>query len=163
MKMEVSILIGWLLLACNPTSPEFSKGDEPAIDLVYDLFSKAYQDLDIGLVDSIYVDNAIYLSPGDSIRFGKDQFMDSFRQMFENSKADSAVLAIDFQIVDRQIIDNQAIDIGYYHLQQSRDGQLRFTDVGKFMTVLKKQTNGHWKFIVDGYSQAPLDAWMKDD
>jgi hypothetical protein len=81
--------------------------------------------------------------------------------MFDNARVDSAKLEIDFQIKDRQINNDRAVDIGYYHLVRRKDRQISFTDVGKFITVLKKQSNGHWKFITDGYSQAPVEAWPR--
>ncbi|MBK8505244.1 MAG: nuclear transport factor 2 family protein [Saprospiraceae bacterium] len=163
MKTKICLIMVWLLFACDSTPSESSEMDASAIDQVYELFSKAYQDLDVTLVDSIYVDDAIYLSPGDSILFGKDQFIGTFRQMFDNSKADSASLDIDFSVKNRQINNDQAVDRGYYHLQRSKSGQPQFTDVGKFITVLKKQSNGQWKFIADGYSQAPVEAWPSEE
>jgi ketosteroid isomerase-like protein len=159
MKIFPNLIIGLLLLSCHSEAGKPLPDDESAIDQVYDLFSRAYRELDISLIDSIYQVDAIYLNPGDAIQFGKTSFIGSFQSMFETSKTDSSSLDIRFCIVDRQISKDQVVDIGYFNLTRSKDGQAAGSSVGKFITVLKKQPDGHWKFIADGYSQAPMEAW----
>lgn len=159
MKIFPNLVIGLLLFSCHSETEKSIPVDESAIDRVYDLFSRAYRELDISLIDSIYQVDAIYLNPGDAIQFGKTSFIGSFQSMFENSKTDGSSLDIRFQIVDRQISGDQVVDIGYFNLTRSKDDQAAGSSVGKFITVLKKQPDGHWKFIADGYSQAPMEPW----
>lgn len=157
--MRILSLLLLLSVSCQEVKTSASKEDEKKIDEVYYIFSKAYRDLDADLVRSIYADSAIYLSPGAPIQVGKSAFIDSFNQMFQQSMLDSASLEIEFRILRRDLLDKEAVDIGYYHLQQTRGSETVFTSVGKFITVLKEQTDGNWKFVADAYSQAPVDAW----
>jgi len=157
--MRIVSLIIITTLSCQNIGEKKIKIDETPINNVYDTFSEAYRNLDVSLVEKIYTDSAIYLNPGDPIQFGKSEFIGSFARMFSEAKADSAMLDIQFRILDRRLTTDQAVDIGYYQLQRKKGTEIGFTSVGKFITVLKKQSDGTWKFITDGYSQAPLDAW----
>ncbi len=149
-----------VFLCCQSDAhPQTSKSvDQSKINEVYDHFSDAYRTLDISLVDHIYLDSAIYLNPGSTIQFGKSSFIDSFSDMFERTRRDSTTLDIQFRILDRQVVNDLAVDVGYFRLVRTRDTTLS-TNVGKFITVLKEQPDKSWKFIADGYSQAPVDAW----
>ena len=157
--MRIISLLIICTLGCQDREQKVPPIDETSINQVYDIFSKAYRDLDVRMVEEIYADSAIYLNPHDTIQFGKAAFLGSFESMFASAKADSAALDIQFRILDRKLTTDQAIDIGYYHLQQKKGTEIGFTSVGKFITVLRKQKDGSWKFITDGYSPAPVDAW----
>ena len=133
---------------------------QSGIEQVYRHFSAAYATKDVSVIESIYEQSAIYLSPGDSIGFGQQSFIPGFASMFHNAEVDSIDLAIEFQIVDRKLIEDRAVDVGYYRLTRTKDGQEPRFSVGKFITVLRKQTEGDWKFTHDGYSNAPEMAWF---
>lgn len=155
--MKILNMLVLAVLACQNTLPV----NEEDIDEVYNTFTRAYRDLDIELVKRIYADSTVYLTPGNVIQFDKGEFIGSFDSMFAGAKADSAQLDIRFQIRKRDISPAQVTDIGYYRLQRIRQDSIQWTSVGKFITVLKPQSDGTWKFVVDGYSNAPIEAWEK--
>ena len=106
-----------ILLACPDQQNLVSYTDQYAkIDAVYTTFSKAYQEKDTNLIASIYTQDAYYLTPGDTIRRGRDTFIPGFAAMFSRTKQDTVDLTIQFDIVSRDIEGTLAVDIGYYHL-----------------------------------------------
>ena len=131
------------------------------IDDTYEIFSTAYRNLDIGLMNDIYDEDAYYLSPGDGIRKGRQSFINGFTNMFKQAKIDIDKLSIEFDIIERKVHDQTAIDIGLYKMTRySADSISSF--IGKFITVLEYKPDGKWKFVADGYSSAPDSSWTKN-
>ena len=126
---------------------------------VYNLFSKAYQNYDSGILKTIYADEAIYLSPGLAIEIGSHTFIAGFKGMFEGARERNEALNISFKIVRRRKEGKVVIDIGYYKLVRSSLGEEDKISVGKFIAILEKFEDGNWKFIADGYSEAPIEAF----
>ena len=126
---------------------------------VYSLFSKAYQTYDSGIIKTIYAEEAIYLSPGQAIEIGSNTFIGGFRGMFERARERNEALNISFKIVHRRKEGKVVIDIGYYKLVRSSLGEEDKISVGKFIAILEKFEDGNWKFIADGYSEAPIEAF----
>jgi ketosteroid isomerase-like protein len=131
------------------------------LDLVYETFSKAYQDLDINLMKQIYSEDAYYLSPGAEIQKGMSSFIEGFSNMFDQAKKNDQRLSIEFDIKERKVIDNTAIDIGLYKMTRY-SADTSHSSVGKFITVLEFMPEGAWKFIADGYSSAPGSSWTRN-
>lgn len=135
---------------------------EPGIDQVYATFSKAYATCDVSLISEIYSEEALYLQPNGEagVQEGREAFIGGFEQMFAWAKESKIQLAISFRFVRREVWDDHAYDIGYYRLVQSNaQGEVGEPAVGKFITLLEKQADGSWRFILDGYSNAPLSAF----
>ncbi len=131
--------------------------DSVAINQVYDQFSKAYELLDVDIIRGLYEKDAYYFYPNIPIQRGHESFMGGFKDMFNRARESQTVLNIDFQILERKIIGEYAYDVGYYNLSRSTGQE----NVGKFVTILKRQKDGSWKFVLDTYSSAPLEAWDK--
>ena len=144
------LCIGCMLLAL----PLWGQG--PAeIDAVYETFSQAYELLDDQMVQDLYESDAYYFYPQIPIQRGYENFMGGFRDMFNRAREGNTTLKIEFRIVERQVLGDHAYDVGYYRLNKS-DGH---RSVGKFVTILRKQADGSWKFVLDTYSSAPLEAF----
>ncbi len=145
------LYLGWLAVV---PSLLWAQGPKE-IDQVYQTFSMAYTSLDDSLVRTLYEEDAFYFYPGIPIQRGHESFMDGFSDMFNRARESKTKLTIEFNIVERQVLGEQAYDVGYYRLSKS-DGNV---DVGKFVTILRKQSDGSWKFVLDFYSSAPLEAF----
>ncbi len=143
----------WLLLLLGHTGL-WAQGPT-AIDKVYETFSEAYVQLDGDMVQALYEPDAYYFYPKIPVQRGHDSFMDGFRDMFKRAADDGISLLIEFRILERKMLGDHAYDVGYYRLSKS-DGNV---DVGKFVTILKEQADGSWKFILDTYSSAPIEAF----
>lgn len=158
---------GWLVAALLVTvgwaaqTDDAPSVDEAAIDAVYERFSQAYAELDVQMVLDLYTDDAYYLiGTAQRILQGKEELALAF-SLLERTKEKNGRLAIEFRIVDRQIIGDLAYDIGYYKLTTTRtDGESR-EKAAKFVTVLKKQADGSWRFQVDSYSEAMVPAFER--
>ena len=61
-------------------------------------------------------------------------------------------MTISFQIFQRKVEKTMAYDVGIYTIRQFKDGKEAGTGQGKFVVVALKQTDGQWRFQVDGYS-----------
>lgn len=154
----VSLLI--LLAGCNAQADHRAPlDDEQAINAMYDRFSHAYATLDPDVVANLYTTDALYLSGTSAISKGRTAIRANFASFFERSRRDNIELAISFRSVDRSFDDDLAFDVGYYQITfKEATGNTR-TSVGKFVVVLKKQTDGSWQFHVDGYNSAPVEAF----
>lgn len=144
---------GWLIFMFSNLAT-VAQGPEQ-IDLVYKTFSEAYVQLDAQMVQDLYEPDAYYFYPQIPIQRGHKSFMNGFTDMFDRARENQTTLKIEFRIVERQLMHDHAYDIGYYRLSKS-DGNV---SVGKFVTILRKQEDGGWKFVLDTYSSAPLDAF----
>ncbi len=132
--------------------------DEARIDAVYERFSQAYDEWDTQAMVDLYTDDALYLSGDGAIRRGRAAIEESF-SFLQRVKDRGETVSISFRLIDRAIEGDLAYDVGYYQtISTPADGEPR-TSVGKFITVLKKQTDGSWRFQVDGYNSAPVDAF----
>lgn len=149
--MKKLCLLLWLLPLTG-----WAQGPE-GIDQVYRTFSEAYGLLDDGMIRDLYEPDAYYFYPNIPIQRGLDSFMSGFTDMFNRARESQTSLQIDFRIVERQLLGDHAYDIGYYKLSRSTGK----TSVGKFVTILRRQEDGSWKFILDTYSSAPEDAFDK--
>lgn len=156
-----------LTLACNQAVENDKTAHSQAIDLLYQQFSKAYETLDLDLVSSLYTADARFLtrSPNQVTLDGREAIRASFASYFEWAKNNNRHINISFRIVERRIADSLAYDTGYYLLKSKPKEAQEFVDegsVGKFVTVMGLQPDGSWKFLLDGDSPAPYDAFFAD-
>jgi uncharacterized protein (TIGR02246 family) len=156
--MRLTLLL--LCLALPLSALAQSEADRAAIDAVYARFSEAYAQHDPNMVADLYLDDARYL-PGSSdtpILEGRDTIRSQF-QFLSGARERGTAFDISFRFVDRGIDGDLAYDIGYYKLVATpAEGEPR-TSVGKFVTVLRQSDDGRWRFVVDGYSGAPTEAF----
>ena len=156
------ILIVFVLsiVACATNTESHTAADKAAIDEVYNTFTKAYETLDAELIKSIYEEDAIYMPPSEEgFELGQSAFIGGFENMFKYSKMNNHGMTIAFRFQDRDIANDLAYDIGYYKITRDSADTVLGTASGKFITILKKQEDGSWKFRADGYNGAPVSAF----
>jgi len=151
------VMTGWATRTDTTPPPD----DDAAIDAVYEHFSQAYAALDMQMVLDLYTDDAYHMiGTAQRILQGKEELALAY-SLLERTKEKGGQLAIEFRIVDRKIEGDMAYDVGYYKLTTTRpDGESR-DEASKFLTVLKKQADGSWRFVVDSQSQAMMPAFEK--
>jgi len=132
--------------------------DDAAIDALYDRFSRAYDELDSQAVVALYTEDALYLSGDRPIRQGSAAVAEAF-SFLDRIRQEGGTTSITFRSVDRSIEGNLAHDVGYYKTVFTPPGGEPRASAGKFVVVLKKQADGSWRFHVDGYNAAPLEAF----
>ena len=149
------VMAGWAT-----RNEDRSSVDEAAIEAAYERLSEAYATMDVQMAVDQYTDDAYHLiGTAQRILQGKEELALAF-SMLENMKKKGAQLAIEYRIVDRTIQGDLAYDVGYYKLTNTFDGETRDA-VSKFLTVLKKQADGSWRFQVDHHSSAMRPAFDK--
>ena len=157
--LAVAVLAG---CAAHADEPAPTATDDADLDAVYERFSAGYAALDPEMVVALYTDDAYYLSGGDgAIRHGKDALRESFSFLTRRKEAGVQV-TIDFNIVYRNVVEDVATDVGYYKITATRPDGQENVDVGKFVGVLHRGDDGQWRFQVDGYSGAPVEAFSVD-
>lgn len=141
--------------ACTrqPIAATASSADSVAIDSLYQVFRIAYATLDAPKVTDLYREDALYGtggSPGFTI--GRPPIASNFEGFFQGIAADSATLELRFRFVRRFRKDDLASDAGYYWLRRVKGDSAGKPSVGKFVTVLQRDSTGQWRFAIDTYS-----------
>ena len=157
-----------ITLSCTTKRDNNLSSRSAAIDELYQQFSRAYRTLDVELVSNLYARDARYLpsNPERSILAGRAPIQNTFSSYFEWAEANGRDLDIQFRIVKRKISDSLAFDTGYYLIRSKVSSAEKFPgdggNVGKFVTVAGLNSDGTWKFLVDGFSPAPYEAFLDD-
>ncbi len=138
-----------------------------SIDRLYQQFSESYQTLDVDLVANLYTEDAHYLTgdPNQATMTNRSQIRQGFANYFKWAQNNGNDLNISFRIIKRDIADSLAYDIGYYLIQSKAKNEQEFQvggNVGKFVVTMGLQQDGSWKFLLDGFSPAPYDAFYAD-
>lgn len=141
------------------TSPIARINEE--VNAVYDSFTVAYKTLNLEQLVALYDVEATYLPPRQKILRGLGEISKAFTPMFEDFSQNKGTIEIQFDILDRQLKDDVVIDSGYYYLSTTKPDRPSGRSVGKFLTILKKNKDGEWKFIYDVYNAAPSNTGLK--
>lgn len=152
MKIHLTLLF-LISLILNLTAQTTKTPDE-----VYATMTKAYQNLDVSLLEAIYAQDAYYLSPSSDIRVGTASFIQDFTNMFANAKQNNLQLDIQFDIKNRKKLSRKTfLDVGIYTLTSTNAKGKKGKSQGKFTTVLEKNKKGNWQFTLDTYNDlSPL-------
>ncbi|NGP89943.1 YybH family protein [Fodinibius halophilus] len=163
LKSYCNFVLLSLLFLFIGISPAFGQKAPKSVDKVYEQFSKAYEQLNLSMVAALYHKEAYYLTPNpeDSIRKGIGNIIDSFRGTFESAQKRGSSLKISFDIVERETSGNMAYDVGYYKFEAFPNEGKPFKSAGKFVTILRKKSDGRWQFVVDAFSDAPVTAFKQ--
>lgn len=148
------IMFSFSAVFAQENSVKLEKGVQPhpGIDAIYANFSKAYRNLDVGLVSSLYSDDAAYLQPDSEILFGRTAISPSFGGFFDWIRKEGKTMEISFQIFQRRAEKNIAYDVGIYTIRQFKEGKESGGGSGKFVVVAIRGKDKKWRFQVDGYS-----------
>lgn len=129
------------------------------LDMVYASFRNAYARLDPAAVAGLYTNDALYLAGESEVRRGRAAIRAVFDEFFSSVQRDNARLELRFRILRRAIAPRLATDVGYYHLVRVRGGARGKPSVGRFVTVLREETDGKWRFSVDSYTDAAAEEY----
>lgn len=161
MKLLRLPILGLLLTSFVAQLSFAQPGAEREIEQVYEQFSQAYDSLDAAMVAPLYTEEALYLddSSEEGVRRGREEVLRSFRDQFATARERGSKLRISFRSIDRAIDGDLAYDVGYYKYEAIPKEGDTFQAGGKFVTVLRRGSDGRWRFHVDAFSGAPLSAY----
>lgn len=153
------VVVTLFLAGCASTA---KVSPSTAVDEIYKTFSRAYDTLDADLVAGLYAPDALYLEPDGktAVQHGP-AIAKIFHDFFNSVRQRGSTMAIRFHILERFASDDMVVDVGYFQLTtKPAQGEPR-TGYGKFTTTVRPQADGTWKFVVDGYSNAPAEEAAK--
>lgn len=140
--------------ACAAPAVDHDEAAFEAMGAVYDRFTRAYR---LGEPDSVvvlYGDSPLYLPGRGPIVEGREALRTQF-EFLDNAREQGATPHIWFESVGRGTSGELAWDVGYYTIQvENRDGSRSPPNRGKFTTVWRRDSDGQWRIMVDGFSPA---------
>lgn len=141
-----------LLLSIISACKCFGQQNANNPDLLYEQFTKAYDELSADKLSSLYMANAevLNLYDGDNSNSMKGQpaIKKYYEDFFSLFTPNNQKLLLTFKIVDRKKSGENILDNGFYRLEIVTPNKPSSFSYGKFSTVLEEQ-NGSWKFKTD--------------
>jgi uncharacterized protein (TIGR02246 family) len=116
-----------------------------AIDSAEARFNVALMKGDVATIASLYADDAVILAPGMKAARGPAERMAMHKAML----AGVSYPAVALQSEDLIVTGDYAIETGSYRMTIQPAKGKAMEDVGKFVSVWKKQADGSWKMIRD--------------
>jgi pimeloyl-ACP methyl ester carboxylesterase len=142
----------FLLLLLFFSSKSFGQQPVQSPDLLYENFTKAYDELSSEKLASLYIDNAevLNLYDGDKSNSlkGQSEVKNYYSNFFQLFKINNQKLLLTFKVIDRKKVADNILDNGFYRLEIVTSNKPSLFSFGKFSTVLELQ-NGTWKFKTD--------------
>ena len=130
----------------------FGQQNEPRPDLLYENFTKAYDELSSEKLASFYLEKAevlnLYDGGNSNSMIGQSEVKKYYANFFQSFKANNQQLRLTFKIIDRKKVGNNLLDNGFYRLEIITTNKPTFSSYGKFSTVLELQ-NDTWRFKTD--------------
>jgi len=158
---NICLLLFLVFTSCQSKQEQSTFSPEEAeknIQAVYTQFTKAYQTLDVRLMKDLYLEDALYLTPGKGpIQKGHAEFIPGFESMFQKAKEEKEQLNIQFKFIKRSIQPTIAYDVGYYKMSRTDSLGASRSFSGKFTTILVRQKDNSWKFSLDTYNSAKVE------
>jgi uncharacterized protein (TIGR02246 family) len=147
------MLVGIMVSACAKTEPPAGQKADPAmiqasVDSISRAFMAAVAARDTDAIVSLYAADARMLPPNMPAAMGRDSIRATWVTFLHTP---------DMQLNTQttQIISSDAgdlvVDVGTYTFSGKAPTGQAFTDVGKYVTVLKK-VDGEWKMVVDTFN-----------
>ena len=106
-------------------------------------FGEAFNRGDIAAAVEFYTDDAKFLHPGAEIVSGKQEI----KEFLEAGRA-FGLRKLNFISVEIEYDGNLAYERGIIHMEMEAEGKL-VTDKGKYLVVMKRQSDGSWKVAID--------------
>ncbi|CAM3316488.1 YybH family protein [Shewanella violacea] len=154
MSLIKVLLVSLVSFLCTIQPAMAQSEDNRAINQLYRQFSQAFNQLDAGIVENIYAEDACYVPENQSkgITMGRENIIALYKKFFVKIKHKQARIEVDFRVIERQMENNNATDIGYYLIRfhPAEDAEEPISEfAGKFVNVSRKNANGKWYLTVD--------------
>ncbi len=93
-----------------------------------------------------YAEDAVYMPPHHAAVHGRDAIREYLKGPMQHG-----VTNLTYEVTYIKRSGGLAYDVGRYSMSIPQDGGLR-QDRGKYLTVWKRQPDGHWKIVADSFS-----------
>jgi len=108
-------------------------------------FAEAFNSGDLDAAVEFYTDDATFLHPNVEIVSGKQ----AIKEFFEAGRAFLGLKRLNFEIIESDHDGNLAYERGIIQIDMEPEGVPPTVDKGKYLVVMKRQTDGTWKVAVD--------------
>ncbi len=119
---------------------------------IYENFSKAYLELDAGILEQLYVKDAVLLNLYDQSNpnsiHGNQTIQNYFSKFFKQVEKNGQTMRLVFKITNREDLGEKILDNGFYELTYFQPDGSETKTHGKLSTILKME-DALWKFMVD--------------
>ena len=130
----------------------FGQKTEPNADLLYENFTKAYDELSAEKLANLYTNNAevlnLYDGNNPNSMKGQIEVKNYYADFFQSINSNKQKLLLTFKIINRKRVGENILDNGFYRLEIITPNKPSSYGFGKFSTILEQQ-NGAWKFKTD--------------
>ena len=107
-------------------------------------FGEAFNRGDVATAVEFYTDDAKFLHPGAEIVSGKQ----GIKEFLEAGRA-FGLRKLNFKSVEIEYDGKLAYERGIIHMEMEAEGGKLITDKGKYLVVMKHQSDSSWKVAVD--------------
>jgi ketosteroid isomerase-like protein len=95
----------------------------------------------------LWTSDAVRMEPGGPAEVGRAAITAEDKKEEAHRRKGAAVLAYEPRICDVEVVGDRAIEWGYFrYVYRMRAGGTRRVFVGKLLRILKRQSDGSWKF-----------------
>ena len=108
-------------------------------------FAEAFNRGDLDAAVEFYTDDATFLHPNVDIVSGKQ----AIKAFFEAGRAFLGLKTLNFEILESDHDGNLAYERGIIQIDMELEGKQPLIDKGKYVVVMKRQTDGSWKVVAD--------------
>jgi len=124
-----------------------SKANLEAINVVWNKFYQAFENLDYTLMAEIHSKDLVRVSGGQRI-LDYQTYIDNYKARFQNSKENNNTNNISLRFFERINNDDTASERGIYKLVINKGKKNEKSYYGQFHVIFKKE-NGTWKITMD--------------
>ena len=144
-SLVASVFILLISTGCSSKTETNTAADAAAISGIWETYSSSLNDGDIDTWLSIWTEDGVQMPPNEAAVVGMDQLR-------QRNGGGMDLFVIDIEITNEEVeVDgNLAFSRGHYVATFSpKDGAQPIPVDGKFMTILKRQTDSSWKIHRD--------------
>ena len=159
MKRICTVLLALSVVACSPRAAEngadtasrqmSSTNDRATVQLAIDSALAGYRDGllkgDTAKMSNVYTTDAMVLFPNAPVARGRS----AINQLHAGLLAAFTVTAASFKTTDLIVTGDYAIETGIYEMTMRPETGSPIADVGKYISIWQKQSDGSWKMVRD--------------
>ena len=159
MKRIFKLLLALSVVACSPKVADNGSdsaarqltpaNDRATVQLAIDSAIAGYHDGllkgDTAKMSNVYTTDAMVLFPNAPVARGRS----GISQLFAGLLANFTVTAATFKTTDLIVTGDYAIETGTYEMTMRPKKGAPIADVGKYVSIWQKQSDGSWKMVRD--------------
>ncbi|BCV66505.1 hypothetical protein TUM17387_18640 [Shewanella carassii] len=165
MKFPTLLLVCLISVLQPLNGAELPDKDQAALNRVYVMFNRAFNELDTSPLENIYAEDATYIPEQQSLAIvqGRENVLKLYQKFFDRIRHKQARIEVDFRLQKRQVHGKSATDIGYYLVRfyPPKDTEEPMSEfAGKIVIVSHKDQKGNWLVDLDTSNRAEPEHYF---